>query len=683
MLRKILLLLAILVLLMPGVQAASDMYMVLGSEELSGCPCTNMDNTLMVTNTGDASDTFTFSLDLPGGWSGFIPPEKTLGIGETKNLNFYITPPCFIQAGDHQVKVKAKASDGREFSKNINIEVLTCHYVGIEADELRRTCKGFPADYEIKVTNFGKVRETFDVKVTSSWGEELMSISVGMASQVSETFDISVLPPDVGTHYITVTAKSQDSYAENEKEVQLNVENCYDLSLDIQPKENVVCLGGSGKYVLLIKNTGSEEDEYEIHAPDWVTLNQDSIKVPPKTERNVGLLAYPEMEGKNTFEIQVVSSEYSEAKGAVSGTANTIECKDVAVIVSPAEETVCQGLTTDFEVKVKNTGTVAESFEIQSDAGILEANRVSLEAGEIGKLKLTVDSSGMEFGTNYVTVTARSGEVSDQNVVSLLVEDCYSLEFEVSPEESEACEGDEVLYTMFLKNTGKFIGTYALMVDDELIGTLLLTPDESKVAETKLMAIKHTEEESHMLLFRAVSDQKTFETTSELAIKPKEECFSVDLSSEKVGELKMVGVGDGVSMAIRIKNSGEREDVYTLGITGPEWVYLSEEEISLGSGEEEDIYIYASPQYGVGDGVYTAKVSVISENAQNELNFMFGVGEVEGPTNETNVTITPGGPLTGMITAEGGETTGKVVLLALITVFIIVILALKLVLFVK
>jgi uncharacterized membrane protein len=487
----------------------------------------------------------------------------------------------------------------------------------------------------------------------------------------------------VGTHYITITAKSQDSYAENEKEVQLNVENCYELSLDIQPKENVVCLGGSGKYVLLIKNTGSREDEYEIIAPDWIVPSQDSVKVPPNTERSMGLFAYPEMEGKNTFDVHVVSPNYAEAKGTVSGTANTIECKDVAVIVSPAEETVCQGLTTDFEVKVKNTGTVAETFDIESDVGILEANKVSLEAGEIGKLKLAVDSSGMEFGTNYVTVTARSGEVSDQNVVSLLVEDCYSLELEVSPEESETCEGDEILYTMFLKNTGKFIGTYSLMVDGEPVGTLLLTPGESKVVETKLMALKYTEEESHTLLFEAVSDQKTFETTSEMTIKPREECYSVDLSSEKVSELKMIEVGVGVSMAIRIKNSGEKEDAYALGITGPEWVYLSEEEISLGSGEEDDVYIYASPQYGVEDGIYTAKVSVFSENAQNELNFMFGVGEAEGPTNETNVTITPGGPLTGMITGRDGETTGKVVLLALITVFIIIILALKLVLFVK
>jgi len=687
MFREISLLLAILVLLTPGVQAASDLYMVLESKEVSGCPCTTLSNALSVTNTGDTTDTFTFSLDLPDEWSGFIPPEKSLETGETEELILYITPPCFIEAGVYKVRAKAESSDGREFFKEFNVEILTCHFVKIDVEEFKKTCMGFPADYEIRVTNLGKVSETFELAVTTSWGEELLRATMDIDSQKSETFDISVSPPDVGTHYVTITSESQVSYAKDEKRVQLDVENCYDFSLDLQPKESVVCLGGSGKYVLLINNIGSEEDEYNIHGPEWVVPSQDSVSIPSNAERSVGLFAYPEREGKNTFEIQVVSSKYPETKKTISGTVNTIECKDVAIIVSPAEGEVCQGLTKEYEVTVKNTGTVSESFDLETTVGALETNKVVLEAGGVEKVKLAVDSSELDFGVNYITVTARSGEVSDQNVVSLVVEDCYLLEFEVEPKVKEACTGDEVKYAIYLKNTGKFPEEYTLEVDGETIGVIFLTPDESKTVNTTLM-VKYPFEERHNLTFKAVSERKSFESTSEISIKAKEKCYSVELSSEKVSELKMVEIGVGVLTAMKIRNSGERGDTYDMGIEGPDWVYLSEEEISLGLGEEEDVYIYVSPSYGVEDGVYMVTVSVKSENVENELSFRFGVGNVTGdeepvtPPAEPNETVTPGPP-TGLIIGEGGEITGKVILLGVITIFIIVILALKLVLFVK
>lgn len=685
MFREILLLSVLFVLVLPSVQAASDLYMVLESEEISGCPCgAALESTVTVTNTGDTTDTFSFSLELPAEWSGFIPPEKSLGVGETEELTFYITPPCFTVAGNYPVKVKAESSDGREFSEGMNVGILTCHFVKIGVDEFKTACKGFPADYKIDVTNLGKISETFLIKVTTSWGEELLSASMDIGSQKKETFDISVSPPDAGTYYITISAESQDSYAKDRKEVQLDVDSCYDFSLNLQPKESLACLGGSGKYILLINNVGSEEDEYNIHAPEWVVASQDSITISPHTERNVGLFAYPEIEGKNTFEIQVVSSKFPEMKKTISGITNAMECKDVAVIVSPPEQTVCQGLTKEYEVTVKNTGTVTESFDIEADTGTLEKGKVSLESGEVEKVKLTVDSSGMDLGTNYVTVTARSGEVSDQNVIDLIVEDCYSLEFGVEPKEMEACTGDEITYTLSIKNTGKFASEYTLKVDEEMIGVVFITPGESKTINTTLM-VKYDQEETHELTFKAISEQKSFEATSELIIEAKEDCYSVDLSGE-VSETKMIEIGIGVSLPMKIKNSGERGDTYSLGIDGPDWVHMSESELSLEPGEEEDIYIYASPPYGVEDGVYTATVDVSSENAGNELDFMFGIGDLTGaeePVPPTGPNETGAGPPTGLIIGEGGEATGKVILLGAITLFIIVILALKLVLFVK
>ena len=681
--NSIVALVVLFVLLIPSVYAASDVYMVLGSEELSGCPCNTLQNTLTVTNTGDTTDTFTFSLDLPEGWSGFIKPEGIFAVGETRNINFYITPACFIEPGSYTVKVSAKTSDGREFIENVDVDVLRCHDVEIQAEELKTGCAGFPADYKMVVKNLGKVSETFTVEVTTSWGEDILSASMDIDKQKNETFDVSVMPPSAGTHYITIVAQSQDSYAKAEKKLQLDMENCYDFSLDLQPEEETVCLGGSGKYVLSITNRGSKEDTYKIYAPEWVIMNQDSIKVSPNTERSVGLFAYPEMEGKNTFEIKVVSSSYGKVVKMISGVANTIECKDVAVIVSPAEDTVCQAMTKEFEVTVKNTGTVGDSFELSTDVGTLEKNKVVLEAGEVETVKLTIDSGKMDTGIHKITVTARSGNVVDQNIVSLTVEDCYSLEFDVKPKKLDACTGDKIEYAINLKNTGKFPEEYTLKVDEQVIGTVFLTPGESKIVNTTLL-VSYPFEEVHNLTFKAVSKRKSFESLSELGVKAKEKCYSVEMSAERVNEVKRIEIGTGLSIPLKIRNAGEREDTYKVSVDGPSWIHLSDEQISLKSGEEEKIYLYASPAFGVEDGIYTAVVGVSSENAENQLNFKLGIGNATAPAqqpgqNQTNVSV--GGPPTGMIPAGGA--TGKVILLGVITLFIIIILALKLVLFVK
>ena len=684
MIRNLIVALTVLfVLLIPSVYAASDVYMVLESEELSGCPCNTLQNTLTVTNTGDTTDTFTFSLDLPEGWSGFIKPEGTFGVGETRNINFYITPACFIEPGSYTVKVSAKTSDGREFIENVDVDALRCHDVEIQAEELKTACTEFPVDYEMVVKNLGTVSETFTVEVTTSWGEDILSASMDIDKQKEETFDVSVIPPSAGMHHITIVAQSHDSYAKAEKKLQLDVENCYDFSLDLQPEEDNVCLGGSGKYALSIANTGSKEDTYNIYAPEWIIMNQDSINIPPNTERNIGLFAYPEMEGRNTFEIRVVSSSYGKAVKLVSGIANTIECKDVAVIVSPAEDTVCQGMTKEFEVTVKNTGTVGDSFDIVTDIGTLEENKVVLEAGEVEEVKLIVDSGKLDLGTNHITVAARSGDVVDQNIVSLTVEDCYSLEFDVNPKKLEACMGDKREFTVNLKNTGKFPEEYTLKVDEQVIGTVFLTPGESKTVNTTLL-VSYPFEEVHDLTFKAVSERKSFESLSELNVKAKEKCYSVELSAERVNEVKRVEIGTGLSIPLKIKNAGEREDTYRVSINGPSWIHLSDEQISLKSGEEEEIYLYASPAFGVEDGIYTAVVSVSSENAENQLNFKVGIGNAAAPAQESGqnqTNVSSGGPPTGMIPAGGA--TGKVILLGVITLFIIIILALKLVLFVK
>jgi uncharacterized membrane protein len=165
-------------------------------------------------------------------------------------------------------------------------------------------------------------------------------------------------------------------------------------------------------------------------------------------------------------------------------------------------------------------------------------------------------------------------------------------------------------------------------------------------------------------------------------------CYNVELASDD--PVSRVEPGKGIALGVKIENKGERRDDYILSLEGPEWIHLSEDLVSLEGGEETYVYIYASPGYDVEKKTYDISLKAESTKSGDTLDLRMGVGVTPEPFDETgvtegeeepDVTVDTGVP-TGAVVGLAGNT-GKVILLAAIVLFIIVILAVKFVLFVK
>ncbi|NIP40497.1 MAG: hypothetical protein GTN39_03180, partial [Candidatus Aenigmarchaeota archaeon] len=273
----------------------------------------------------------------------------------------------------------------------------------------------------------------------------------------------------------------------------------------------------------------------------------------PGKEKSVGFFAYPELKGKTSFNITITSQNYPKLKKTVTGTVEAIECRGIAVIISPASQEVCKGLPVEYEVTVKNTGTVSDTYDLETDMGTLEKNKVSLEAGEIEEVDLTVETEELEFGETLVTVRGVSEEISDQNSVSLTVKNCYSAEFGVSPEKFEVCRGDEINYTLALKNVGEFEDDYTFALGDREIGSVSLGPEELKMFATKVR-IDFSEGE-YSLTFKAFSDHIYEEAISEISVRAKEVCYNLEVSSEDTEST--VEAGKGIAIGVKVENTGE------------------------------------------------------------------------------------------------------------------------------
>ncbi len=666
-------------LMVPLASAYSNIGMTLSEEKFSTCPTDTKTLYLTLTNNDDETHAYSLSLGLPQGWTspsnGFIQPDATLASGETKTIMFWINPPA-VEPGVYQASVKAKAGID-EATKAVEIEVLTCHNVAIKVEEAIEVCADSQFQYDFSATNNGKAAEEFEIIVSGSWGAELHKETVSIDAGKTKNFVVYVnAPAQSGT--ITVKAASKSSYAKSEASTQVKVNKCYDFSMNLEPAEATACMGGSSKFVLTLKNLGTSEDVYLISVPNWVTPSQDNITILQGEERSLGLFAYPEAKGKSVLTIVVSSKGYPKLVKNSSAAVDVKECRGVAIIVAPSAQEICGGLTADFKITVKNTGTGADTYDIRTSLGTLESEKISIDSGDVQEIKLSIDTKTMQPGETLVTVAAKSGDISDQNSAKLTVKNCYSAEFGVSPAKAEICAGDELQYTIVFKNTGQFAENYTLGVENNDIGVISLSPGELKMFSTTVKT--DFSDGQHNITFRLRSDYVSKEAVTMITIKPKEKCYNVEISSESA--VSMVEAGKGLAIAAKIKNSGEKPENYALSLEAPAWFHISEDSLALKAGEEATVYLYASPGFDVNKSVYSASLKAASANVEKELLFRIGVGVMPEPVNEEGTAAGKPTVPTGMIVSFASGS-GRVILLALIVLVILIILVVKFVLFVR
>ncbi|MCK5022814.1 MAG: hypothetical protein KAS04_01440 [Candidatus Aenigmarchaeota archaeon] len=657
----------------------------------SGC-ISNFEFSVDVINLDDTNHEYQIFLETPEGWSGLpspsggVPPSlKTpvLAPGGSYNFNVVVTPSLGTAPGNHEAKIIVKQGSD-VFEKKIDVEILNCHSVSVEADEIIDMCENTPFQYIAEVSNNGKDSEEFEITAISSWdNKEIYKDTVVINSGETEEVYVDITTPEE-SGVITLNIVSKESYAETKMETQVNVRNCYDFRASIEPKETQSCIGGSSKFVLAVENLGETFDTYDVRLPDWVVLEKESIEVLAGQEETMDLFAYPELEGTTSFDVIVVSRAYPSSKIILAGNVVAAECKGVAVIVTPAEQEVCKGNDAELSISMKNTGKVPDTYELTSSIGSLESNKANVEPGQISKVGLTIKTDKLEFGATEVIVNAKSGEMSDENKVILNVKNCYAVEIAVSPQTSEVCVGDYINYTLAVKNIGEFTDSYKFFFEKAQIGETTLEQGQIKVFATGMVV--DSESGEYEFNFKAVSDFVLTEAKVKITVKENDECYSLEIESEE--NALMIKNGEGTALAIKITNSGERAEVYDFVMEGPEWVYISENSVQVLPGEEKHIYLYASPDYDVEDGVYDVILKTTSGTKEKTLNLKFGVNvmpvfsglpsDVDGNA-QTDIT-TPTGQISQF---QMSGDTGKVILLVVIVALIIIILAVKFVLFVK
>lgn len=611
-------------------------------------PLSKDDIPVYITNFYEYPDTFHLSLNLPQGWSGFVDPDFFVDTNERKQVDpLWITVPD-VDPGIYQVEIIAVSGQtGDVITKRFDIEVLSCHSVQMNIEEsYKEVCKEKVnrVTFKINITNTGKDAETFDIIVLES-GKIIDWADIGLPSitlnpeETKETEVTLELPEDIeeGIHEFTIKVKSQTSYAFVVKTFKLNVRDCYDFNVFLRPHENEVCLGDSVEYSLRIDNLGMA-DAFKIYTAEWVSVDK-VVNISEKGSKDIIVNVTPNVKGKSTFTISIESVNDKKNKKDVKGSINALECRDVAVIISPSNVSVCSGEKVSFEIIVKNTGSIDEEIELSADIGKLKTDKLFLNPKEVKSIELIIDTS--EFtGKKTVVVSAKTGKVVDKTTADIFSESCYSSEFYIEPKVAEICPCGKAEFTAVLKNTGKLPDNYTILFN-EIMQNVSLDPNETKIFKYTV-PVSCDMRGVHFINVSAISKHFSYSDSAKLHIKNISKCYSINLSNK--GEIE-VEVSKAVAEEIKVKNTGEMEDTFTFIVEGPSWLYLEPTSLTLKDGEEDYIYLYVSPPIETVPNLYTAKIIASSKYSNQTFKLNINVlGEAEKITGRVvgkNVTIGP------------------------------------------
>ena len=477
-------------LLLVGLVGASEAQLDLFPDSSSACPSHTAYYELAVKNTGPVQDTYRITSSDPDVIT-IAPDMITLDSGESyRDPHVWYTPKTTTEPGNYDFKLYVTSeTTGQRYSIDGSIEVLACHDVDITpVSSVMIGCVEEESTLDLIISNEGRDAETFILD--TNYGK-LNRVEVTLDPGTSETVTLTASRDEVGTRDIRITAHSTTTYAHETKVVEMQTEVCYDSAVIVAPERNEICVGTEGSFSVIVRNTGTKSDNFILSSTGgW--LQDDNLVVAPGESKETTLYFTPEE--LEEYELTVNAVGKTESFDTVYAVG--ANCKNVAVLLTPSERTVCETETTDYDIMIENTGRVRDEYTLVSNIGTLGKTEVALNPGESDTIDLQVDARKLGSGTHIIKVRAKSKnieQVRDYSEVKLTVENCYDLNMNVVPNEVEIDAGDGVLVEVTLQNTGTYENTYYMGLQGPSWATMkpseaTIAPGQSKIAYVYIAA---------------------------------------------------------------------------------------------------------------------------------------------------------------------------------------------------
>lgn len=538
-----------------------------------------------------------------------------------------------------------------------------------EARQLfRSTGPGTPLSFRLEAINLGKwisggdLPDAIDVSCEGpvEWTISGCAREFRLGSGQGERFDVVVTPSvdDVNTTgYITVTARSRSGDVESTFRLAVYVEIRYGVAMwfdvpngrkTIDPAIGVDP-GGTQPYTIVIKNTGSAEDVFDLRAADpkegWTQrLTHDGVEVSSirlRGDETAELLFEVKAPDAETAPQNLVpitaesrSSDLATAKDIVN-TATRIRPKvSIALAVDPAARQTAPGETATFNVTVLNSGNdiFRISFDRLSDlppgwSAELGVEEIDLGPGEPFTFPLRVTPpadaraatrASYKLGAQTDTGGGGGGIPGDQVSVEVVVRRVYDLETPALVE-APAVPGETLDYVLPLANHGNGDVTIELLpgaatgfvvrTDD----ALALGVNDSGDLRLRIDVPAGTPPgPAFVNLTLRLSNEATQSILVPLQVAPR-----ASLSFRGPSDLAAAPLR-ATPLRLTVANDGNLPGSFALGGTLPDgWTLRFEPAtVTLAPGGTADVVAYVNASRDATDGAYGGRLTATLDGAE-------------------------------------------------------------------
>ncbi len=428
--------------------------------------------TVQVEGTGDITTTLDGSAS---SWATATPQGFSLQ-DETKTLFIYVTPNSKVIPGSYSLNTIL--NDGSNTNTiPLQVNVNDCHGLEITGPLQQDICSCNVESYDFTISNKGNFQEVYDLSVTGeakslvTLSPEFIVLNPGESSIIKATASI---PCDqTGPSQFSINANARTSNAVANYNSNINAVACYNFDVTTDKDFVNFCEHSLETIKFTISNSANTENRYnfEITGPGWANLEKQNLILPGNSVGIVNLLLTPDFKVKGDFEINVhIEDELGKIKQDKLIQTTVRECNSVSLDISKDQETTCQGLTSELDVILKNTGEVEQSYKLTSNIPwiTLENPVLTLAPEETSEFKLnlnpsntTSDSYSLELSTEAVD----SSKVSAKDTTSITVlsrEACYRPSLTVN-DIDVSIDGNSIT-PISIKNEGQIPATYNIEV---------------------------------------------------------------------------------------------------------------------------------------------------------------------------------------------------------------------------
>jgi uncharacterized repeat protein (TIGR01451 family) len=488
----------------------------------SGANGATLTYTVIVTNTGNISDTYSLTASDNSGWSPNVSPTPiTVPPFNSGTTTLSVTVPSNAVGGTIDNVTVTATDNGVSSSSSCTAQATIVRGVQVMINpSSQENMNGGMLAYIVTVKNTGNVQENFQLTKGDNTGWALaldnawLLVPRGENRTTKLTVTIPVNTMDYTCDNIWVKATSKDNAAVfDNKSCLAHVRAVRNVDVSVSPSYQSGPPESTLNYVVTVRNSGSVSDTYALTGSDnenWgPTITPSSLTIAPGASDNATLSVVIPKKTWAYKKANVVATAKSTENAQVSasgiGVANTDVVRGVDVSISPGENEALPGENTTYVVTITNTGNVEDTYDItvSNNAGwnvLFSLTQVHLSpygSAVVSLLIVTVSENAVPGTTSSTTVTAISETdpmVMDNDSCVARAEIVRGVNVSFTKNFQENENGGTLTYTVMIANTGNVPDNYALENTDKLgwglsLSTSLLQNIENGTSKIVMLTV--------------------------------------------------------------------------------------------------------------------------------------------------------------------------------------------------